>query len=343
MSSARKGGAAGDVVEQPLDDAPPGVRAASHNGTSALVSRYGVIFVLVTLVVAFCVLLPQTFATIGNFQVMVNSQAVVLILALAASIPLRTGDFDLSIANVMTISACLLGVLTGAGVPALLAVVLVLALGMVAGFVNGLLVVKVGVDAFIATLGMLTALSGAAFAITDGRRVDTYPQALSSVVNTELFGLPLLTYYAWLLVLVLWFVYECTPLGRRLLFIGGSRESARLAGVRVDRVRIGAFVSSAALSSLAGILLAGSLGAIDPGIGSAYLLPPFAAVFLGATTIKVGRYNAFGTVAGLYLLVVGITGLQLFGVPAWVSDVFNGVALVLAVSLAIVAGRRNRG
>jgi ribose transport system permease protein len=201
--------------------------------------------------------------------------------------------------------------------------------------------VKVGVSSFITTLGMLTALSGVTYAITSSKTIFGLEGALLDISRHRLLDFPLRTWYGWVLVLVFWFVYERTPLGRYLLFVGGSRQAARLAGLPVDRIRIGAFVASSTLAALTGILLAGFLGGIDPSVGPGFLLQPFAAAFLGATAIHIGRFNAVGTVAALYLLIIGITGLTLLGADNWVTDVFNGVALILAVSLArVVGGRR---
>lgn len=306
---------------------------------SSFLSRQAVIAVLVVLVVTFTVWMPETFGTWGNFRVMMSSQTIVLVLAVAATFVLRSGEFDLSLGNVMALSAVALGVLTDRGVSMVPAVLVVLALGVLIGLINGFLVVKVGVNSLIATLGMLTVLAGVTFALTDGRRAATYPDALERLVYTEVLGLPALTFYGWILVVAVWYVYEKTPFGRMLLFVGGNPDAARLSGIRVDRLRMMAFVVASLLSTLAGIMIAGYLGSIDPAIGSAYLLAPFAAAFLGATTISPGRYNAFGTFFGLCLLTVGITGLQLLGGALWVSDVFNGLALIVAVTLGRLAGR----
>jgi ribose transport system permease protein len=138
---------------------------------------------------------------------------------------------------------------------------------------------------------------------------------------------------------ILWYVYEWTPFGRRLLFTGGNRDASRLTGIHVKRIRASAFILSAVISALAGVVLAGSVGAVDPGSAGAYLLQPFAAAFLGTTVIQFGRFNAWGTVIGLYLLAAGVSGLQLLGASSWVSDVFNGVTLVLAVIFATTMRR----
>lgn len=324
-----------DLLDPPIGSGPSKHRLASW------ISTYAVILVLALLVIAFSALMPRTFASMGNFQVIVSSQTVPLILAIAATLVLRAGEFDLSLGNLMAFSAVLLGVLYDSGINGGVAVAVVLLSGLLVGYLNALLVVKVGVNSLVATLGMLSVLAGASFALTNGRRAGNYPETLDSATNGLVLGLPVMTYYGWALVIVVWFICERTALGRRLLFIGGNRDSARLAGIRVDAVRMGSFVAASGLATAAGIVIAGSLGSIDPGIGASYLLAPFAAAFLGSTTITPGRYNALGTLAGLYLLAVGITGLQLLGGAVWVPDVFNGVALLFAVSLGILAGRRN--
>jgi ribose transport system permease protein len=307
-----------------------------------LVERFALVGLLIALYLVCLAFLPE-FRSTSILQVMVNSQAIVLLLALTATIVLRTGDFDLSIPAVMVSSAAVVAVLSQKGLSPALVIPLTLLMGLAVGLVNAVLVVRVGVDSFITTLGMFTAFTGIGYAITDSKVVVGVPDLFINLARSKILGLPLTTWYAWILVIVLWYVYQRTPLGRYLLFIGGNRDSARLAGINVQRIRMGAFAVSGVLGAAIGILLAGNLGAIDPSIGNQYLLSPFAAVFLGATTIAVGRFNSIGTMVALYLLVVGITGLQIMGAESWVNNVFNGVALMLAVTLAKLAGRHRGG
>lgn len=297
--------------------------------------------ILVVLAVAFSIALPA-FRTASNFEGMINSQAIVLMLALIAAVTLRTGSFDLSIAQVMVASGAITSVLSTQGVPLPVAMATSIAFGLMIGIIHAFLIVVIGVDSFITTLGTLTALTGFTYAVTDSRIVSGLPQPLIELSRAEFIGLPMVTWYAWIGVAVLWFLFEKAPIGRYLLFVGGNESAAMLAGLPVRRIRVGVFVLSAVLSSLTGILLVGQLGAVDPGMGSMYLLPPFAAVFLGSTAFTPGRFNALGTLAAVYLLVVGITGLQLMGVSSWVSQVFNGLALVIAVTLAKIASGRTR-
>jgi ribose transport system permease protein len=131
------------------------------------------------------------------------------------------------------------------------------------------------------------------------------------------------------------------PVGRRLLFVGRGRSVARLSGIHVARLRWGALVVSGLISAFAGVLYAGTLGSADPTSGLSFLLPAFAAAFLGATTIMPGRFNPLGSIAAVYFLVTGITGLQLLGVQTFVQQLFYGGALVLAVALSQLARRRS--
>jgi ribose transport system permease protein len=256
---------------------------------------------------------------------------------------LRTGDFDLSVAQNMVVSAAVVAQLTAGGVSPLLAAVVAVAGAAIVGAINALLVVRIGVDSFVATLGSFTALAGMAYLITGSRVLTGLPDIFVNLSRSQILGIPLITWYAWLLVIVLWYVYQRTPLGRYMLFIGGNRNAARLTGIPVGRIRAGAYVVSAVLAGVIGILFAGYFGAVDPSVGGQYMLQPFAAAYLGATVITVGRFNAFGTLVALYLLTVGITALQLLGAQTWVSNVFYGLALMISVTAARLVGRRKAG
>ena len=329
-----------DVIQA----SPPTQRAGRAAITPRrLAERFGLVFVLIALIVTFSLVLPGRFFTTTNLTVTLSGQAAILMLALAVTLPLRAGDFDLSVSAVMIGSASIVALLTTRhGMPVVLAVLIAVGFAVGIGFVNASLVVGLGIDAFIVTLGTMTWLIGVIAALTGGDIMTGVPQALGDVANTEVIGsIPSRVVIGWLLVALLWYVYEYTPFGRRLLFAGGNRDAAKLSGLRVGRIRTAAFVGSSVIAALAGVLLLGSLGAVDPTSSGAYLLQPYAAAFLGTTVIQFRRFNAVGTVVGVYLLAVGVSGLQLLGVEAWVSDVFNGAVLVLAVAIATVMRRES--
>lgn len=319
-----------------VSDAEPALRPRRRaQRTRLLVYRYAVVLALVLFLVGFSVLLPRTFFTQGNFLTIVSSQAVLMILALGLTLPLATGEFDLSIGSMLGFAAVLTAFFTGQWHwPLVFVLVATLGTGMLVGAVNGLFVVRFGVNAFIATLGTSTILTGLTLAVSGGQILNGVAQQITDFTQYQILGLPMPVYMGLVLVLALWYLYEHTPLGRYLFFVGEGREAARLIGLHVDRLRFGAFIASGSISAVAGILTAGQLGSADPSVGGSFLLPAYAAAFLGATTIKPGRFNAWGTVVALYLLVTGVTGLELMGSASWVQEVFNGGALVVAVTFA---------
>jgi ribose transport system permease protein len=293
------------------------------------------LFLALALYAVFAILSPHVFFTGASARVMVTSQATTLLLALAATLILRAGQFDVSLSAIMILSGCLVGVLSGRyGVPAGAAVIAALLVGAAAGAMNGFFVVVVGVDGLVVTLGMLTLLTGVGNAISSSNLVTSIPSSVVQVADWRFLQLPAVVWIGWATAGIVWYVFEYTPVGRSLLFVGGNLSTARLAGLRVTSLRMWAFVAAGLIAALAGVLLAGTLGSMDPGSGGAYLLSPYAAAFLGATVIQPGRFNIAGTLVGLYLLTIGINGLNLIGIQGWVSDVFYGGALIIAVTFA---------
>jgi ribose transport system permease protein len=343
------GASAAGPADLPADGAAPRPARPSRPGRRRVhltggLERWAMPLLLVALFACFSILLPGSFPTAVNIKLMLASNSVLLILAIALTLALRTGDFDLSIAANMCLSAAVVAVLTVQHHwPVGAAAVAALIIGVVIGCVNGLVVVVLRVNAFIATLGMMTCLGGLAYAVTGSTVIEDLPSSLQTFSQYDLLGIPLQVWYGWILALIALYVFEFSPAGRYVLFVGGNSQAAALSGLPVRRIRFLVFVVVGLVSAFAGVVLAGSLGAVDPSVGPAYLLPPFAAAFLGTTTVAVGRFNIVGTLVGMYLVTVGVTGLELEGAQSWVSDVFNGGVLVLAVVFSTVvsgSGRR---
>jgi ribose transport system permease protein len=214
-----------------------------------------------------------------------------------------------------------------------------MALMAMVGVVNGLLVVRARIDPFITTLGTNSILLAAIYVTSNNENVLGIPQGFQEIASTQVFGIPLPVFYVIALALLLWYVLAWTPLGRRLYATGGGREVARLAGVPTTRYVIGAFITSAVVASAAGVLVIATIGTGSTEVGPSYLLPAFAAGFLGATQFRPGRFNIWGTVLAVYLLATGVKGLVLMGADVWVPDLFNGLALIVAVGLSGIQRR----
>lgn len=328
-----------------MGSAAPSTDAAAPRAAGRpkeVAGRFALVGVAIAIFLLFTVLLPGEYATRPNILSMLSSQSVPLILTLAVLLPLRSGDFDLSVAANMVFCSAVLGVLCHGGMPLPAAIVISVATGLVIGLINAVFIVLLGVNAFIVTLGAMTVLGGLAFGITGGAVIVNLPAGLLSLGRAHFLGLPLAIWYGWVIAAMLWYVFELTPVGRYLLFVGGNAEAAELAGVPVRATRVAAFAGSGLLSGVAGVILAAKFGSVDPTVAASFLLPPYAAAFLGTTVIQLGRFNVLGSIVGSYLLTVGITGLLLQGAAPWVSEVFNGGALVIAVTFARVVSRRSR-
>jgi ribose transport system permease protein len=303
---------------------------------------YALLGGILVLGAVFGVLRPQSFLTWANISTMLGSQAVLVVLTLALIIPLTAGDYDLSVASALTLSGMTVAVLNAQHAWSLPSAMLVaLATGVCTGVVNAGFILYFRIPSLIVTLGSGTFINGLVLWMSGSMTVSGVSPGLTEwVVIRRLFGIPLSFYYAVALCVLLWYFFGYTTPGRQLLFVGRGREVARLSGIRVDRARFMCLVASGLLSALAGILYAGTIGAADPLSGLTFLLPAFAAAFLGATSISPGRFNPWGSFVAVYFLVTGITGLTILGIETYVQNLFYGGALVLSVALSQLV--RNR-
>jgi ribose transport system permease protein len=307
-------------------------------------NKYSGLYVIAALILVFGIWLPETFLTTQTLKSVADQQSITALVALALIIPMAAGVFDLSVAAQVALSVVAVSWFQSHGYHPAVSVVAALLIGSAVGAINGFVVVRLNVNSFIATLGMSSLLAGLAFWVTGGQPiVSGFSPAFISAGRSQPFGIPLPVIYLVVIAGMLWYVLEFTPVGRYLYAAGGNSQAARLAGVRVDRVVFGSLVASGFVACLAGVILTAKLGVGSHEVGPPYLLPVFAAAFLGATQIKNGRVNVIGTIVAVYLLATGVKGLQLAGAPAYVNDIFNGGALIIAVALASRRKRSSNG
>ncbi|MBY3232239.1 ABC transporter permease [Rhizobium laguerreae] len=307
-----------------------------------LIPVYGLVILTVGLIVIFSILLPDTFPTVLNVRSIVSDKAIIALLSLAAMIPMASGRIDLTVGYGIVLWHILaISLQTAYGLPWPVAVVIVLALGVLTGCINGLLVEVAKIDSFIATLGTGTVLYALALWHTGGRQVvGVLPEGFYALNGTMLFGLPITGFYLLLIAMCMWIVLEYLPIGRYLYAIGANPKAAALNGIPVRKFVIGAFVTSGLLAALTGVLLASKLRIGQASVGLEYLLPALVGAFLGSTTIKPGRVNVWGTLIGVIILAVGISGIQQFGGSFFVEPLFNGVTLLIAIGIAGYAQRK---
>lgn len=244
-------------ITTPLDG--PAEKSRLNLGTH--LERYALIGVWVLAIAVFSVLLPGIFFTWTNFSILFASNAPGAILALALIIPLTAGDYDLSVGGTLTMSAVLVGVLNAIhGLPIGIVMPICLLAGLVIGLVNAFFIVYVRIPSLVVTLGMTSVLTGLVQWISNSSTIGGIsPWLIDAVARSRLFGISYAFYYVLVIAALIWVLFEFTPLGRRMLFVGRGREVARLSGIDVGRVRVGALVASAMLASLAGLVYAGLL------------------------------------------------------------------------------------
>lgn len=299
----------------------------------------------VLLVVGFGASNPSHFLTLANFSTIFGSNAVLFVLTLALLIPLTNGDIDLSVGSLSGLVAMLVVVLNvQKGIPIAWCCVMGLVLGVLAGVLNGYTVLRFNADPFIITLGTGTLFTGLSELLSNEETITGVSPHLTQILFADEFlGIPLEFYFGVIIMLVMWYALTFTPFGQRALFVGQSREVARLSGFRVEVIRMQGFIIAGVVSALAGIFFVGTTGAASPGTGAVFLLPAYAAAFLGLTTIQPGRFNAIGAGIAVYFLASGVAGLELLGAQNYVQDVFYGSILVIAVVISRILAKRRYG
>jgi ribose transport system permease protein len=326
--------------------APPRTEATDdprHRRDRLGIERFGGLYVIVLMCVVFGAWL-ETFRTLDNARIVAAGAAITGILTVGLIVSLISGVFDLSVGANMSLAITLVGWLQAtAHVNPALTVLLTLLAGCAIGAANALIVTKLNVDAVIGTLGMSSILAALTYWIAGGKTIlEGISPAFVRFGRVKPLTVPIPVYYLAGVALLIWYLLEHTPAGRYLYAIGSNANATRLAGVNVVRLQWAALMVSGTLASFAGIVLTMQLGAASYGAGTPYLLPAFAAAFLGSTQIRPGRFNVVGTLVALYLLAIGVKGLQLrWPSLPWIKSLFEGMILIIAVALGRWSARRN--
>lgn len=300
-----------------------------------MIIRYGLLMLGMLLMVLFS-LTTDTFASILTLQAILSDKSILAILALAVTLVMIVGKIDLNVGfgvvlwHIMAVS---LQVKNGWSPE--LVIIFVLACALLYGYINGILVAFADIDAFVATLGSGTVLYGVALWYSDSRQiVGELPDRFYDIYGIQFFSIPIGAFYVLALAVILWLLTEHTTIGRKMYAVGANPVAAELNGIATKRYVVSAFMASSFLTALASILLASQLGVGQASVGQDFLLPALVGAFLGSTTIKPGRVNIWGTMVAISVLSIGIAGLQQFGSAFFIEPIFNGMTLLLAITLA---------
>ena len=300
------------------------------------------IIFFILLIVGFSVAEPIYFPTTDNLTAILNNGAVLAILTCGLTVVLVVGEFDLSVGAAASFGGALGAVLDAqANWPLGLVILVVLACGILIGLINGILVTKFQIPALIATIGSSSLLIGFSLWITDNRVIFTgYSDPFLVLGRWSLGGLQAPVFYLAICAVVLAILLRYTAMGRHMYATGGNRAASRMSGIRVERQVVMAFVAAGVLSALAGLIYTARQASLTPEFGVVFLLPAFAAAFLGSVTLTRRTFHILGTVLGVYLIETGTVGLLMFGAPAFTQQLFAGAVLILAT---IGARYRSRG
>lgn len=322
------------------DGEPAAAPAATGSPLVSLIAgtlaRGSLVVVLAVLVAVFAWIDGTTFFSLDNMRVILTTQATYGVIALAVTVALVAGEVDLSVGGVMGTAAGVAALLSSKGTPAVPAMLLALLLAGGFGLVNGLLVTYGRLNSIIATLATGTISTGVGLAIVGPGTISGLSHGLLSVFATYWGGIATSFFILAALAAAGIVVLQKTLLGRRLFFVGQNRDAAALLGIRVRRLTIGAMVAASVLAGFAGVMLCGQNGAANVTQTSGYLLPAFAAAYLGTSAFIPGRFNAGGTFVATYVLGAATVGLNMAGVATWSSYLFNGVLLIVSLGMFTV-------
>jgi ribose transport system permease protein len=303
---------------------------------------YGLPILALALAVFFSILLPDSFPTTLNIRSILSDKGIVVLLSLGVMLPMMTGRIDLTIGfGIIMWHILAISLQVWYHVPWPLAILVVLLCSALSGLINGLLVEVAQIDSIIATLGTGTILYALALWLSGGRQVTgVLANGFIDVNGLSPLGIPMPAVYVIVLGAALWILTERLPLGRQLYAIGANEKAAALNGISVRANVVGVFVGCGLIAGFTGCVLASKLQIGQANVGLDYLLPALVGAFLGTTTIRPGRVNVLGTIVGVLVLAIGISGIQQLGGAFFVEPLFNGATLVVAIALAGFAQRR---
>lgn len=293
------------------------------------------LYIFAAIFIVFAIWVPETFLTESTWRSLIDSQAITALIAVGVVLCISAGAFNLAIGAEVGVGAILVAYfLSNAGFPVWLSIVLTVLAGAFIGICSGLLITIARIDSFIATLGVSSILLAGISWISSDQQILNLSHSFTEIGTTEFLSLTLPVWIMIVVSILVWYLLERTPAGRHIYATGGNIEAARLSGIKVKWVIVCSLAGTGAIVAFGGLLLTSTIGTGDPTIGPPYLLPAFTAVFLGSTQFRGGRFNVLGTVVVTYVLAAGVKGFQLAGAPTWIPDLFNGVALLVAVGLA---------
>jgi simple sugar transport system permease protein len=321
-------------------------RSPSSRALAGRIRDLALLPALVVLVIAGALVSPA-FLTQANITTILTSSAALALVVLAESLIIITGKFDLSLESTAGFAPAIGALVVlpvasngfGLELPTFVGILLVLAIGALVGFVNGFLIVRLQLNAFIVTLAMLIILRGMLVGASKGRTLFDLPDAFYALMIVTFLGIPLAVWLAALAFLIAGIVLKYHRLGRALYAIGGNPEAARAAGIRVERITWGVYVLAGVLAAIGGLVITGYVGAISANQGNGMIFTVFAAAVIGGISLDGGKGTMFGALTGVLLLGVVQNLLTLAQVPSfWIQAIYGAIILGALMVARLTSG-----
>lgn len=313
---------------------------ASKFSPRKLLQAYGTLLALALIVLAFSLIRPASFCTLTNFINITRQISLLVMISLGTTLVMSVNEFDLSVGSMASLGGVMAALLAVRGLPMAVCFTVPIAVSLLIGTVNGFIVARFRVLSFITTLGMSTVLSGVIYRLSGGATIfQGIPRSFSRLGTAKLGRVPLLSILMAVFVLAFLFLMQHMTLGRKLYAIGGNEETARVAGIRVQRYKTIAFALCSVMACVTGMLIASRVGSANTTAGEGYFLQSYAAVFIGCTVSRKGVPNVLGTLVGAAILGVLANGLTMLQMPTYMQDIITGGIIILAV----IAQKLGRG
>ncbi|WP_341728907.1 ABC transporter permease [Brooklawnia sp.] len=308
------------------------MKLPSSESIRMLLVRNGVLLALVALIAVFGILNPR-FLSAQNLQTILLQISELGLIALPVAFVVMQGTVDMSVGSIATLAAVIGSQVMVATQNPLFGVAAGLAVGVIAGLLNGVLVAKAGLNPFVVTLGFLSAWGGLALFLSDGRTISGLPKSFTNLGSASIMGIRMQIVLLVIAIIASWFTLNRTARGREILAVGGNTRAAHLMGLPVSRIKVTTYVVSGLVAAFVGLLLSAKLGATSPVVGQGLEVDALTVVLLGGIAFEGGSGRISGVVYGLAFVGALKNGLVILSVSPYLQTVIVGLTLVAAVML----------
>ena len=300
------------------------------NNLKNMIIKYKSLVGLLILCIVISFITPR-FLSVSNIKNILTQVSVNAVIAVGMSFVILTGGIDLSVGSILAISGAVAASIVKSTGNLFLAIIVALAIGSIVGLINGILVSKGRIQAFIVTLSTMIIFRGVTYVCTNGTPISGLGQSFSSIGNMMVLGIPIPVVFMVIVFGIAFYVLSQTRYGRYIYALGGNEDSARLSGINTDKIKTLVYVICGAAAALSGIIVTSRIGSASPNAGVGFELDAIAAVVLGGTTLVGGEGSVVGTIIGALIIGVLNNGLNLMNVSPFYQSIIKGIVILLAV------------